>query len=55
MLMPMEKIGLVKKEINARVSLVKIPPAGEEIFENASVTLDNKPERILKIKGRMLS
>ncbi len=51
MLMPMEKIGLVKKETNnrdARVSLVKITPAGEELFKNASVTLDSKSEAILK-------
>ncbi|GAA6168533.1 MarR family winged helix-turn-helix transcriptional regulator [Sessilibacter corallicola] len=51
MLMPMEKIGLVTKEINerdARVSLVKITPAGEELFKHASVTLDNKSESLLK-------
>ncbi len=51
MLMPMEKIGLVKKETNnrdARVSLVKITPAGEELFKNASVTLDSKSEALLK-------
>lgn len=51
MLMPMEKIGLVKKEANqrdARVSVVKITPAGEELFRNASVTLDSKSETLLK-------
>ncbi len=51
MLMPMEKIGLVTKETNerdARVSLVKITPAGEELFRNASLTLDAKAESILK-------
>jgi len=51
MLMPMEKIGLVVKEINerdARVSLVKITSAGEELFKNASVTLDAKSESLLK-------
>ncbi len=51
MLMPMEKIGLVKKACNerdARVSLVKITPAGEELFANASLTLDNKSEALLK-------
>jgi len=51
MLMPMEKIGLVTKEINerdARVSLVKITPAGKELFNNAAVTLDNKSESLLK-------
>ncbi|MBB6523828.1 MarR family winged helix-turn-helix transcriptional regulator [Pseudoteredinibacter isoporae] len=51
MLMPMEKIGLVKKELNkrdARVSLVKITPAGEELLKNASVTLDAKAETLLR-------
>lgn len=51
MLMPMEKIGLVTKEINerdARVSLVKITPAGEELFKDASATLDLKSESLLK-------
>ena len=51
LLMPMEKIGLVKKETNdrdARVSLVRITPAGEELFKNASVTLDAKSETLLK-------
>ena len=51
MLMPMEKIGLIAKESNqrdARVSLVKITPAGEELFTNASLTLDKKSESLLK-------
>ena len=51
MLLPMEKIGLVKKEINprdARVSLVKITESGEELFENASISLDEKSEQLLK-------
>ena len=51
MLMPMEKIGLVTKELNerdARVSLVKITGAGEELFKNASATLDSKSESLLK-------
>ncbi len=50
MLMPMEKIGLVGKEINprdARVSLVKITTAGETIFHEASITLDQKSEQLL--------
>ena len=45
MLVPMEKIGLVSKEVNerdARVSLVKITPAGEEMFNNATVTLNRR-------------
>ena len=51
MLMPMEKIGLIQKEINqrdARVSLVKITSAGRELFENATVTLDAKSQSLLK-------
>lgn len=51
MLMPMEKIGLIQKELNerdARVSLVKITAAGEELLKNASVTLDAKAEALLK-------
>ena len=56
MLMPMEKIGLVEKatsERDARVSLVRITPAGESIFINASTTLDQKAESLLKnIDGR---
>jgi DNA-binding MarR family transcriptional regulator len=50
LLMPMEKVGLVSKEANARdarVSLVKITPAGIELFENASVTLDQKSQALL--------
>lgn len=49
-LMPMEKIGLVKKESNARdarVSLVKITPAGEELLANATATLENKSKSLL--------
>lgn len=51
MLMPMEKIGLISKEMNerdARVSLVKITPAGEELFKNASATLETRSETLLK-------
>lgn len=51
LLSPMEKIGLVQKDVNerdARVSLVKITPAGKELFENASVTVDAKSESLLK-------
>ena len=51
LLIPMEKIGLVSKEINerdARVSLVKITPAGQKLFKNASITLDKKSESLLK-------
>lgn len=51
MLMPMEKIGLVEKESSsrdARVSLVKVTPAGEQLFRQACVTLEEKSERLLK-------
>jgi DNA-binding MarR family transcriptional regulator len=51
MLMPMEKIGLIEKVASvrdARVSLVKITAAGEEIFANASTTLDSRSESLLK-------
>jgi len=43
MLAPMEKIGLVEKEINprdARVSLVRLSKAGGKIYQEASATLD---------------
>ncbi len=46
-----EKIGLVEKESSARdarVSLVKITPAGLEVFENATVTLNARAESVLK-------
>jgi DNA-binding MarR family transcriptional regulator len=51
MLMPMEKIGLIEKETSprdARASLVRITLAGEEIFRNASVTLDQQSEQLLQ-------
>ncbi len=51
MLMPMEKIGLIEKEINprdARVSLVKITESGEALFDNASISLDEKSAHLLK-------
>ncbi len=51
MLMPMEKIGLVEKESSARdarVSLVRLTPAGEQLFINASVTLEEKSKKLLK-------
>lgn len=50
-LMPMEKIGLVAKDVNerdARVSLVKITPTGQELFKNATTTLNTKSEVLLK-------
>ena len=39
MLQPMEKIGLIQKEVgarDARVSLVKISKAGERLFKDAT-------------------
>ena len=51
MLTPMEKIGLIAKEDNprdARVSLVKITQAGEDIYSNATDTLAQRSEQILK-------
>ncbi|MCG8537960.1 MAG: winged helix DNA-binding protein, partial [Pseudomonadales bacterium] len=51
LLVPMERIGLVEKETNqrdARVSLVKITPAGEELFQNATLTVNEKSASILK-------
>ena len=51
LLVPMERIGLVEKETNqrdARVSLVKITPAGEELFQNATLTVNEKSSSILK-------
>ena len=51
MLQPMEKMGLVKKESNprdARVSLVKMTPAGETIYKESSVTLNEKSKQLLR-------
>lgn len=51
MLMPMEKTGLISKATNerdARVSLVKLTPAGEELCRNASATLEAKAESLLR-------
>ncbi len=48
---PMEKIGLVVKETNprdARVSLVKLSPAGETILNNATTSLEETSKDLLK-------
>ena len=53
LLVPMERIGLVEKETNqrdARVSLVKITPAGEELFQNATLTVNEKSASILWLR-----
>lgn len=47
---PMEKIGVVMKEQNprdARVSLVKLTPAGETILGDATLSLKQNSQRIL--------
>ena len=47
---PMEKIGVVKKEKNprdARVSLVKITAAGEEIIGDATLSIKQYSKRLL--------
>ncbi len=51
MLSPMEKIGLVSRDTNprdARVSLVKITPAGETVFKQALKTLNQQAENLFK-------
>jgi DNA-binding MarR family transcriptional regulator len=50
LLMPMEKIGLVKKQSNARdarVSMVKLTAAGAKVHADASVTLEEKARGVL--------
>ena len=47
---PMEKIGVVMKEQNprdARVSLVKMTPAGEDVFTNATLSIQQNSARLL--------
>ena len=54
LLRPMEKIGLVTRETghrDARVSLVKITATGEQILEDATVTLNHRSEQLLKNLG----
>lgn len=50
MLLPMEKIGLIQKEVgarDARVSLVKLSKAGERLFSDATTTLNQSSKKIL--------
>ena len=50
MLSPMEKVGLVEKEVNARdarVSLVKLTDAGQTIARDAEHTVTQKSEQLL--------
>ncbi|AEF03202.1 MarR family winged helix-turn-helix transcriptional regulator [Alteromonas naphthalenivorans] len=51
LLQPMEKNGLVTKDSNergAKVSLIKLTAAGEELFNNACVTFDAQSQTMLK-------
>ncbi len=51
MLMPLEKIGLIKKESNkrdARVSLVKLTATGDRLLSDASLTFEQKSEQLFK-------
>ncbi len=51
MLTPMEKIGLIEKQVNprdARESLVKITEAGEKVFIDASETLNQRSKVLLQ-------
>lgn len=49
-LTPMEKIGLIRKETNprdARVSLVKLTPSGERVFEETLLTMKTAADDLL--------
>ena len=51
LLIPMEKIGLVKKEENprdARVSLVRLSKAGAQLFEDASVSFGHSADSLVQ-------
>ncbi len=51
MLAPMEKIHLVQKEKNprdARVSLVKLSDAGEQIYRDASISFQESAEQLIQ-------
>jgi len=51
LLLPMEKIRLVQKEVNprdARVSLVKLSSAGKQLFENALVGFEQSTSSIMQ-------
>ncbi len=51
MLNPMEKIGLVSKELNprdARVSLVKLTATGKKLFDQATQTVNQTAEQLLQ-------
>lgn len=51
LLIPMEKIGLVKKEENprdARVSLVRLSKAGAQLLEDASVSFGHSADSLVQ-------
>jgi DNA-binding MarR family transcriptional regulator len=51
LLIPMEKMGLVSKESSerdARVSLVKVTNSGKKIFNDATVTMNERCQRLLQ-------
>ncbi|AZA82283.1 MarR family transcriptional regulator [Chryseobacterium lactis] len=53
LLNPLEKIGLVSREVNerdARVSYVVITPTGKKIFEEAKTTAENITKEVLSSK-----
>lgn len=50
LLSPMEKIGIVEKEVNprdARVSLVKLSNTGQKLYNDASVSFDECAKALL--------
>lgn len=50
LLIPMEKTGLVEKESSerdARVSLVKMTDSGKKIFEDATITVNERCKKLL--------
>lgn len=58
MLLPLEKLGLVRREANsrdARVSYVKLAPAGKRILNEAIATAEAASEQILSpVKNKKL-
>ena len=51
LLLPMQKIGLVEKDVNprdARVSLVKLTESGKQIFNDAADTFNRGAESLTK-------
>ena len=59
LLLPMEKINLVQKEVNprdARVSLVKLSDTGKQLLEDALVSFEHSSETLMKpIEGKQVS